>query len=365
MTGVLVHEWLEPIGGSENVLEELANLFPDAPIYCLWNDAPERFSPDRVRESWLARTPLRRHKALAILFMPFLWRRLQAESRPDWVLSSSHLFAHHAYFPKWPDIRRFAYIHTPARYIWSPDLDSRGRSKYVRFISRLIQPVDRKRARELTAIATNSKAVAERVRKFWGVESTVIYPPVSLKYSGKREGLQPDEIAMIESLPTNFVLGAARFVPYKRIDMAIKYGRLNNLPVVIAGDGPDLAKWEDLARDSNHGELTVVRNPSDALLGRLFELAIVYVFAAIEDFGIMPVEAMAAGLPVVGVRRGGVSESVVSGLTGFLMEDLSDSEMIRAHQKIIGISPEDCKKRASNFSTMSFRKQVQIWINNN
>ena len=366
MAGVLVHEWLEPIGGSENVLEELANLFPDAPIYCLWNDAPERFSPDRVRESWLARTPLRRHKAIALLFMPFVWRRLKADSQPDWVLSSSHLFAHHAFFPQWRDVKRFSYVHSPARYIWSPELDERGRGFITRFVAWVLKPLDQKRARELNAIAANSSTVAERVTKYWGREATVIHPPVDVSRFQGAESLDflPNEREVIEALPTEFVLGVSRFVPYKRLDVTVAYGEANHLPVVLAGGGPDSRSWEDLAQRSERGQITIIDKPRDKVLGELIRRAKVLVFAAIEDFGIIPVEALAMGTPVVGNRRGGVAETVVPGKSGALLENFTRAEMAEAHEEIEKINPQDCRARAAEFTPEKFRYRISTWLNN-
>ena len=120
VSGVLVHEWLAPRGGSENVFESLTRIFPDAARYCLWNDSDGRFTVDG--ETWLARTPLRGHKAAALPLMPLAWRTLP-DVDAEWILTSSHLFAHHARFG---GVARHApklvYAHTPARYIWTPEL---------------------------------------------------------------------------------------------------------------------------------------------------------------------------------------------------------------------------------------------------
>ena len=125
----------------------MASIYPDAEIVCLWNDSVGRFDPSKVRESWLARTPLRRSKALALLFMPATWRRM-SDRQYDFALISSHLFAHHARFSGVPRSRRFVYVHSPARYIWNPELDRRGAGVMARALSRLLKPVDRRRAQE-------------------------------------------------------------------------------------------------------------------------------------------------------------------------------------------------------------------------
>jgi glycosyltransferase involved in cell wall biosynthesis len=363
MTGVIVHEWIEEIGGSENVLDEIANVYPDAPIYCLWNDAPERFAPGRVRESWLAKTPLRRVKPLALLFMPFVWRRLKIEFQPDWILASTHLFAHHAKFVGIAPVRKLAYVHSPARYIWSPDLDSRGKSIFVRLVAPLLKSIDSKRAQELSSIAANSATVQARIEKYWDRKSIVIYPPVDVEFfkEGKPQ-LSSEEKNLLESLPETFVLGASRFVPYKRLDLALKFGEVTKTPVVLAGNGPDyeeLLAWSKIYPEDN---IHIVRSPSNQLLKALFSKAKTLVFGAVEDFGIMPVEAMAAGTPVIGPAAGGVSETVIDGKTGRLLSEFSNSEILHAEASLAGLSSSNCVGRADQFSTEQFRKKLMEWV---
>lgn len=363
MTGVIVHEWIEEIGGSENVLDEISRTFPDAPIYCLWNDAPERFAPGRVRESWLANTPLRKVKPLALLFMPFVWRRLKIDFQPDWILTSTHLFAHHAQFVGIAPVKKYAYVHSPARYIWSPELDSRGDSVFVKLVAPLLKKIDKNRSHELFSIAANSSTVQSRIKKYWGRESQVIYPPVETDFFKNGEPvLTKEEQLVLESLPDGFVLGASRFVPYKRLDLALKYGKVNQLPVVLAGNGPDyleLATWSELNPSDN---IHIVRSPSTELLKALFKKADVLVFGAIEDFGIMPVEAMAAGTPVIGPTTGGVSETVIDDVTGKLLPTFSDSEMLEAASSLDSINPQDCVKRAEEFASVQFRARLKAWV---
>lgn len=363
MTGVIVHEWIEEIGGSENVLDEIANVYPDAPIYCLWNDAPERFTPGRVRESWLAKTPLRKVKPLALLFMPFVWRRLKIEFQPDWIIASTHLFAHHAKFVGITSVRKFAYVHSPARYIWSPDLDSRGKSIFVRLVAPLLKSIDHRRAQELSSIAANSATVQARIHKYWDRESIVIYPPVDVDfYKEGKPQLSSEEQNLIESLPETFVLGASRFVPYKRLDLAIKYGKATKSPVVLAGNGPDyeqLLAWSQINPKDN---IHIVRSPSNQLLKALFIKAKVLVFGAVEDFGIMPVEAMAAGTPVIGPTVGGVSETVIDGKTGRLLSEFSKAEILGAEASLAGLSSSNCVGRADQFATEQFRKKLMEWV---
>src|SRR4051794_6621715 len=205
VSGIIVHEWLQSNGGSENVFDVLSAAFPDAARLCLWNDSEGRFTD--VDETILARTPLRKHKALALPLMPFVWRNLPARDA-DWVLCSSHAFAHHArfagparYAPK------LVYVHTPARYVWTPELDGRGDGVTARVASALLKPLDRRRAQEATAIAANRKFVAARIQDKWGLDAEVISPPVDVTtFASEPARLGVRDQVILDSLPADFLL---------------------------------------------------------------------------------------------------------------------------------------------------------------
>lgn len=364
MSGVLVHEWLSERGGSENVVVELSRVFPDAPIIALWDDAPQRFAAGRVRETWLSKTPLRNHKSLALPLMPTTWRHL-GSSDAEWMLCSSHLFAHHARLTgAQEDIRKYVYAHTPARYIWTPELDARGAGFVARTVSKPLQVLDRRRAQEAHAVAANSEYVARRIENTWNRDSTVIYPPVrvsSFAHDDAEGHLSGEEEVALAALPETFLLGASRFVPYKRLDVAIDAGIATGIPVVIAGDGPDGPRLRNLA-DRSPGLVTFIENPSQALLRALYRRAMVFVFAAIEDFGIMPVEAMAAGTPVIANAIGGAAESVLHGITGALLESFDPASLRNAVELAAGSRPEDCSARAWEFDVSVFDAKISSWV---
>ncbi len=173
MSGLIAHEWIESSGGAEVVLDAMLAAFPDADVRCLWDDAPHRFPSRNVRESWLARTPLRRHKALAAPFSALAWRGMHADQGYEWVLASSHLFAQHASV-RHAQIPKYVYAHTPARYLWAPELDVRGQQPLVRAVAPGFRALDRRRAQEVTAIAANSRYVRERITRSWERDSVVI-----------------------------------------------------------------------------------------------------------------------------------------------------------------------------------------------
>ncbi|WP_167132201.1 glycosyltransferase [Paramicrobacterium chengjingii] len=364
MAGVLVHEWIEKIGGSENVLEALSHIFPDADMLCLWNNAAERF-PDRVvRETALARSPLRGRKAAALPFVPAVWRN-QTNHDYDWALVSSHSFAHHVSFKNQPpDFAKLAYVHTPARYIWNPELDSRGDNAFARALAAPFKGLDRRRAIEATSIAVNSQYVAARVKKSWGRDSTVIHPPVEVADIAAvpdwADEVSDGERCTINALPAEFVLGASRFISYKRLDLVIRAGEVSRLPVVIAGGGPEEAALRGRA-ESATVPVVFVDSPSNALLRALYQRAMVYVFPAVEDFGIMPIEAMAAGTPVVCNSVGGVPESVIDDETGAHVSSWNDRELVNAVSRASALDRTAVAVYAQRFARERFDSNVHEW----
>lgn len=360
MSGILVHEWLARHGGSENVFEVLSRTFPDAERFCLWDDSGGRFTG--VHETVLARTPLRRSKAAALPFMPAVWRHLPAR-HADWVLCSSHLFAHHARFAgPARDAPKLVYAHSPARYIWAPEFDGRGGGFAARAVSALVKPVDRKRAAEPVAIAANSTFVAQRIADTWEREATVIHPPIDVSaFAAAPAEPTPAEQATLDGLPSEFLLGVSRFVPYKRLDRVIATGVAAGVPVVLAGGGPDEDRLRAIAA-AERERVVFVRDPSSDLLAELYRRALALVFPAIEDFGIMPVEAMATGTPVVASAIGGTAETVVDGVTGALVHEWTRSELKVAVDRAVGVRAEACVARAFEFDAPVFVDRVVGWV---
>jgi glycosyltransferase involved in cell wall biosynthesis len=368
MTGLLVHEWIETDGGAERVLDEMATAFPEAPIYCLWDDSAARYESSRVAQSWLARTPLRNHKALALPFMPAVWRSSwKGGERPDWILASSHLFAHHFGNPRdLEGVRKLAYVHTPARYLWAPESDARGSSLAVRAVAPFFRAIDKRRAQEVDEIATNSKFISERVERAWGRESRVIYPPVAVRHIQAirdwSETLTEAEKYVLERLPRAFVFGASRLVSYKRLDVVIDMGEAVGYPVVIAGSGPAAAELMARAEKSKVPVLLVGR-VSDNMLRALYQRATAFVFPSVEDFGIMPVEAMSLGTPVVVNSIGGARESVGLLRGGAVLEDFSKASLADAFERALKSDLKRAKSAAAYyFGEARFARQVTAWV---
>lgn len=365
MSPLIVHEWIAKHGGSENVLQCMADAYPQADIFCLWNEAKDRFPGARVSESWIAKTPLRHNKAMALPFMPFAWDRVDLDTY-DWVLVSSHLFAHHVGRRR---ARRDAsinvYVHTPARYIWVPELDARGQNYFGRAVAPALKWLDRRKAADGARFAANSKFIQERIRTAWDQDSHVIYPPVAVDVlqepSAWADRLGTRDQAVLESLPRDFVLGASRFVPYKNLTRVIEVGEAIGVPVVLAGAGPER---EQLAARGELSKVPVVfvDSPSNELLYALYERALLYVFPPVEDFGIMPVEAMALGTPTLVNAVGGAAESVSILDGGSTMHSGDALELKRAVEQALAKDMDKARNAATIFSEDSFKRNMQDWL---
>ncbi|MGV9712269.1 glycosyltransferase [Gordonia sp. NPDC003424] len=364
MSGLIAHEWIAQSGGSERVLDELISTFPDADLQVLWKDTANEY-PTRVYETWIARTPLRRHKAIAIPFILPTWRMLTPARNYEWLLVSSHMFAHHLRLRGTTNIPKLVYAHTPARYLWTPDLDTRGNSRIARLVSTGLRPIDRRRAQESHCIAANSAFTRDRIRTAWRRDAEVIYPPVDTERIASRndwaDTLTGKEMDILNACPTEFLLGASRFVPYKKLTRVLDAGSAANLPVVIAGSGPGEAILRERAALCDVPVTFVIR-PSNHLLYALYSRALAYIFPAIEDFGIMPIEAMAVGTPVIAPPVGGAAESIQITKGGALLESDTRTGWVSAIATATGLDSSEIKNSAQRFSRTRFRSEIRQWV---
>lgn len=363
-TTLLSHEWLAPIGGSENVFEVLAEIYPGADAICLWNEAPKRFDWP-IGQTWLARSPLKRSKALSLPFMASAWNRVNLDPY-DRVISSSHAFGHHLAGRAAREGRSaYAYVHSPARYIWAPEHDGRGRTLGAAFAAKPLRWRDRRATDAGVQYAANSEFIRDRIRAAWDRDAAVIYPPVDVDViqsasSSLSEQLNSHDAQVAEGLPDAFVLGASRLVEYKRLDRVVQVGASLQLPVVIAGSGPDEERLRDLAR-SARVPVHFVGRVSDSLLHWLYASASLFVFLAIEDFGIMPVEAIASGTPALVNSVGGAAEIIRITGGGAVTADLRLAAVREAAANALSADMEKARLAARHFSRAAFSARVVGW----
>lgn len=362
---LLSHEWLSPHGGSENVFEQISAALPGSALQCLWNDAPDRFGND-VSETWLARTPLRRSKAAALPFLSQAWATVDLEPF-DRVVASSHALGHHlAFRAAQAGKNAFSYVHTPARYIWNPELDQRGQGGAARAVAAALRRQDRKHVSDGVAYAANSNFVRNRIQTAWDQDARVIYPPVAVariqSQTDWADSLAADERRVLEGMPSSFVLGASRLIEYKRIDRAMRTGEALGLPVVIAGSGPLESQLRDLAAAASV-PVHFTGRVSDELLYALYQRAELFVFMAVEDFGIMPVEAIASGTPALVNEVGGAAESVALLAGGVTVSDrASVPELKDAALRAIKLDRQVMRRNASRFDEARFRAEIRAWV---
>jgi glycosyltransferase involved in cell wall biosynthesis len=361
MNTLVAHEWVGEFGGGEYVFDQIRLAIPHLRAVCLWNDDLARWGA--LEETWLARTPLRTRKAMAMPFMGSAWKRVRLTD-VDRVIVSSQAFSHHlAARAADLGIPAFAYVHSPARYVWEPEIDDRANSLLGRLGRSSFQRWDRRRVSQEVNYAANSQFVATRIADVWGVSATVIHPPVDIERIHAFVGeLSDSDRAVVQALPREFVFGAGRFVRYKNFDAAIRAGEILGLPVVLAGAGPDEPYIRGLAEQARTPVILPGRVSDDVLI-ELYRRAALFVHMAVEDFGITPVEAMACGTPVLINEIGGARESVVAvsgGLASRWVNARFDDPGVV--EKALTIDMTAAMSAVSRFSVASFKTKLRSWV---
>ncbi len=353
---LLAHEWLERTGGSENTFAEMIQAVPSARVTCLWNNAPERFPG--AEESFLATTRIRDRKALSLLFMRKAWKSVDLTG-VDTVVASSHAMSHHlAGRAAAEGIAAHAYVYSPPRYVWAADLDVRGKTALGRIGRPVLKRIDLRGVHDDVHYVGISDYVAARMRQSWGVDADVVYPPVDTEritaISDWSQELSPAEAELLASLPDEFVLGASRLIEYKRLDVPMQVGEALGMPVVIAGNGPFESELRALATQTRT-PVHFVGRVSDEMLYALYQRAQLFVFMPIEDFGIMPVEAMALGTTAL-VRDIGGTREVAERLGGGVPVNPDDvGALASAARAAIDARPPSPESITGTFSHTKFR----------
>ncbi|MFI5927264.1 glycosyltransferase [Micromonospora sp. NPDC051543] len=347
----LVHEWFGATGGSEQVFRHIADLVPQGERFVLWKDRDA--SEPGLRESWLSRTPLRHSKAAALPLMPLVWRTL-SRRRFDVVISSSHAFAHTVKLGDPSTTTHLSYVHAPARYIWSPDFDGRGSNPLLTMPRRVLQGIDVRLSNHVHAYAANSREVQARIRRYWRRDAVVINPPVDVEWFAAAPTAD-------RAQARDYLLGVGRWIPYKNFDLIIAIAEAARMPLVLAGSGPQEAQLRQLAERANVPVTFEVR-PDRERLRRLYWGARALLFPVHEDFGIIPVEAQACGTPVVGLRRGGLLETVTDGSTGFLVDSTDPADHVAGIRRLGELAADRVAAHAVTFSAARFAAEMTVWI---
>jgi teichuronic acid biosynthesis glycosyltransferase TuaH len=355
---LVVHEWVSGRKGSEKVFEALAELLPDADLLALSAEPDHglRLDPRRLRTTWLDQPYLRSRKAASLPLMPIAWWSTRLDDY-SMAVTSHHAAAHHV--GRRLDCPHLVYVHTPARYIWSPELDGRASSPLLRPARELLMTLDRNAAQRPTSYAANSSAVAARIAEYWDRDASVIHPPVDVEFYRPST---PDEPTLVEALPfESYVLGVSRFVPYKRLETVIGVGEDLGMPVVLAGSGPDEDRLRARAAHSTV-PVRIETSPSDLRLRALYQGAACFVFPAVEDFGIVMVEAQACGTPVVAPGAGGALDIVQPEIGGVLAPTSDVADLTAAAERAMSLDRGTVRASTERFRPTTFACQVERWI---
>lgn len=359
MKVALVHEFLIQLGGAERVLEALHELFPDAPVFTLIYDERRtegKFSKWDIRTSFLQNLP--RSQKNYKWYLPLMPKAMENFdlSLYDLVISDSSAFAK-GIITKPPTIH-ICYCHTPTRYIWESRNEYIENSAVPAFLKNLarhyikhsLQKWDYKAAQRPDFIIANSQTVRARIKRYYDRDSEVIYPPVDTAFftrTREKDG---------------YFLAASRLEPYKKIDLVIEAFNQIGLSLKVAGAGTEIEKLRAAAKPN----IKFLGRVSDEELIDLYSGAKAFIFPALEDAGIMVLESLACGTPVIGLSSGGTAEFIRDGEHGVLMKEQTIDEISSAEKKLAmtKFDPEKLRARAQEFDKETFKEKISKFINN-
>jgi len=350
----LVHDWLNQRGGAEDVLERLVAMFPSAPIYTsmYWREGmPSAYRAWDIHTTWMDRLPgIYRHHQPYLPLYPLAFSRLDL-SAYSLVLSNKSGFCH--------AVRTGRAIHvcyclSPTRYVWdfaayaARETLPPALKTALRPLIALLRRWDARAARRVDHFVAISREVQSRIRRAYGREATVIHPPV--------------DTARFRPAPTHdsYYLIVSRLVPYRRIDLAVRAFNQLRLPLVIAGDGRDRESLQALAGPN----ITFLGRVPEADLPDLFARCRAYILPGVEDFGIAPVQAQAAGRPVIALGAGGALDTVVEGETGVFFHQPTPESLAAAVCAFDadGVDPQRCVQNAARFDSAVFEARLGQFV---
>lgn len=361
----IVADWFITYAGSEKVVSEFLKVFPNADLYSVVDflsaDNRRKFNDKKIETTFIQKLPRAKKKYQAYLpLMPFAIEQLDV-SKQNIVLSSSHAVSKGILTG--PDQLHISYVHSPIRYAWDlqhqylreSGLDHGLKGILAKWILHKMRMWDYRTANGVDHFIANSHFIARRIKKVYGRDADVIYPPVDV------------DSFTLNNQKEDFYLTASRMVPYKRIDLIVEaFSHLPNKKLVVIGDGPEMNKIKKKATSN----IEILGYQPNEVMVDYMRKAKAFVFAAEEDFGITPVEAQACGTPVIAFGKGGALETV-KGLdsespTGifFGVQDVksiinSINEFERYGDKI---TAENCRENSELFSESRFRKELEAYV---
>jgi glycosyltransferase involved in cell wall biosynthesis len=356
----IVHDWLYTVGGAERVLASILRCCPSSDVFCLFdtlNPAQRaQIGYTASRTSFLQRMPrIRRNHRMYLPLMPIAIEQLDLRAY-DLVISSSYAVAKGVLTG--PDQLHLSYVHSPIRYAWDmqhryleeSNLVTGLKSVMARLLLHKIRIWDTRTANAVDDYMTNSHFVARRIQKLYGRRAEVIHPPVDV----------PETVPVVTK--QRFFLAASRLVPYKNMRVIVEaFAQLPGETLVVVGEGPERARLQSLAGSN----VTFRGYVEDAELRGLMAAARAFVFAAEEDFGIVPVEAQGQGTPVIALGRGGALETVVAdgaAQTGLFFDRPEPDAVRRFVAAEHRFDPANCHRNALRFARERFEAHFSAHV---
>lgn len=365
MKVAIVHDWLTTWAGAEKALAELLACYPQAEIFTIVNFLPKGKIPclagRTIHTSFIQKLPgAQKHYRRYLPLMPLAVEQFDLKGF-DLIISSSHAVAKGVISD--PEAVHVCYCFSPMRYAWDMQHQYLRQSGNVRGPISWLMRWQLHRLRQWDYISAQrvdhfvaiSHYIKRRIETFYRRKADVIYPPVEVdkfRYDRPRE---------------NFYLTASRMVPYKRIDLIIEaFNKMPDKQLIVIGDGPDFTKFRALAGPN----VSLMGYQSDQVLIDHLERTQAFLFMAEEDFGILPVEAQAAGAPVIGYGVGGIAETTLNNITGLWVEEQTSHGLINQIQQFETIrkvdlnafSPTRCRQNAERFATEHFKLAIQTLV---
>lgn len=362
----VVHDWLEKKAGAEKVLEEILKIYPKADLFVIvdhMNKEDRKFLLNiKIKTSFIQFFPFSKNHFRKYLFFFPLVVKLFNLKKYDLIISSSHSFAKNII--KSSNQIHICYCHTPSRYAHVMTNDYLDNYKINNFILRFLLKIflfafskyDINQNKNVDFFISNSKFIKQRIKKIYNKTSDVIYPPIDIKkYKFK-------------SKKQKYFLTSSRLVPYKKIDLIIKaFNEMPESKLIVCGDGPEFSYYKKIAKKN----ITLKGWVSDTKLKDYLANANGFIFAALEDFGIIPVEALASGTPVIALDAGGTKETILSNSInnscGVLFKKQNKKNIIESikyfNRRRNLYKSYNCQLRSKKFSSENFKKNLLKFIN--
>lgn len=356
MKVAIIHDWLTNMGGAERVILALHEIFPDAPVFTMVHNPdklPPEFANIDIRTSCIQRLPGAKTKYQTYLpLMPVAAEQFDL-SEYDVVISSSHACAKGVITR--PETLHICYCYTPMRYAWflyheymQLERVSRIKRFFIPFLMNYLRMWDRLAADRVDDFIAISTGVGHRIKKYYRRESNIIFPPVDTGYYKPSDTVE------------DYYLVVSRLVAYKRVDLAVEAFNRLGLPLVVVGDGPEMDKLRRMAKSN----VRIMGRLSDDETRKYYAQCKAFIFPGEEDFGITPVEAQAAGRPVIAYGAGGTLDTVKKGVTGeFFYPQTADALAAAVKAFDAGkYDPQVIRKHAEGFDTRKFQTVFHEYV---